>query len=104
MHHFTLTPTPFLGRLQEMNEISALLSDPSCRLLTLVGPGGIGKTRLAKEIASHNSALFPDGSFFVPLASLNRADGILSAIAEATPFQFSQDTRSPTRTIFDVSP
>ncbi len=95
MHHFTFTPTPFLGRLQEMNEIGALLSDPSCRLLTLVGPGGIGKTRLALEVASHRRASFPDGLFFVPLASLNRADDMLPAIAEATPFRFPQDTRSP---------
>ncbi len=95
MHDFTFTPTPFLGRLQEMNEIGALLSDPSCRLLTLVGPGGIGKTRLALEVASHKRASFPDGLFFVPLASLNRADDMLQAIAEATPFRFPQDTRSP---------
>jgi len=95
MHDFTFTPTPFLGRLQEMNEIGALLYDPSCRLLTLVGPGGIGKTRLALEVASHKRASFPDGLFFVPLASLNRADDMLQAIAEATPFRFPQDTRSP---------
>jgi predicted ATPase/DNA-binding CsgD family transcriptional regulator len=95
MHVFTFAPTPFLGRSQEIHEISALLSDPSCRLLTLVGPGGVGKTRLALEVASHLRASFPDGSFFVPLAPLNRADDMLSAIAAATPFQFSQDTRSP---------
>src|SRR5690348_2356621 len=115
MHRFTFTPTPFIGRSQEMNEISALLDEPGCRLLTLVGPGGIGKTRLALEVASRKSASsapssaassapssaassapgsaasFPDGLFFVPLASLNRADDMLTAIAEATPFQFSQD-------------
>src|SRR5579859_4844598 len=95
MHHFTFTPTPFLGRSQEMNEIGSLLSDPSCRLLTLVGPGGIGKTRLALEVASLQRALFPDGLFFVPLASLNRVDDILTAIVEAMPFHFHQDHRSP---------
>ncbi|HZR44709.1 MAG TPA: LuxR C-terminal-related transcriptional regulator [Ktedonobacteraceae bacterium] len=94
MHKFIFTPTPFVGRLQEMDEISSLLSDPSCRLLTLVGPGGIGKTRLALEVASHIRTSFPDGLFFVPLASLNRADDLLSAIVEATPFCFTQDTRS----------
>jgi predicted ATPase/DNA-binding CsgD family transcriptional regulator len=91
----TFTPTPFLGRSQEMDEISTLISDPSCRLLTLVGPGGIGKTRLAMEVASHHHASFPDGLFFVPLASLNRADDMLPTIAAATPFQFPQDSRSP---------
>ncbi|GCE14500.1 LuxR C-terminal-related transcriptional regulator [Tengunoibacter tsumagoiensis] len=95
MHHFTVTPTPFLGRLQEMNEMSELLDDPVCRLVTLVGPGGIGKTRLAQEVALQQRASFPDGIFFVPLASLNHADEILPAIVETTPFQFAQDTRSP---------
>src|ERR1043166_3679771 len=97
MQLFTFTPTPFLGRLQEINEIGALLDDPSCRLLTLVGPGGIGKTRLAVEVASRRQELYPDGVFFVPLAPLSRTDDILTAIAEATPFRFQQDQRSPHR-------
>ena len=63
MHHFPLTSSPFLGRLREIEEIGALLDDPSCRLLTLVGPGGIGKTRLAVEVASHSNAMhFPMAS------------------------------------------
>ena len=57
MHYFAPTPTPFLGRSQEIAEIGTLLSDSSCRLLTLVGPGGIGKTRLAMEVASRVPAL-----------------------------------------------
>jgi predicted ATPase/DNA-binding CsgD family transcriptional regulator len=100
MYHLTLTPTPFIGRSQEIDEISALLDDPSCRLLTLVGPGGIGKTRLAEEVASHKSASFPDGLFFVLLSSLNEADDILTAIAEAMPFRFQQDSRSPREQFF----
>jgi len=100
MHHFALTSTPFLGRSQEIDEIGALLDDPSCRLLTLVGPGGIGKTRLAEEVASHKRDAFPDGLFFVPLAPLNRADDLLTAIAEAMPFRFQQDNRSPREQFF----
>lgn len=57
-YHFAPPPTHFLGRSQEIAEIGALLSDPSCRLLTLVGPGGIGKTRLALEVASRHRAVF----------------------------------------------
>jgi predicted ATPase/DNA-binding CsgD family transcriptional regulator len=95
MQHFTLSATPFIGRLEEINEIGALLSDPSCRLLTLVGPGGVGKTRLALEVASLRRTSFPDGIFFVTLASVNRTEDLLPAIAQATPFQFLQDTRSP---------
>jgi predicted ATPase len=97
---FALTPTAFIGRTQEINEIGALLDDPSCRLLTLVGPGGIGKTRLAVEVAAHQRAAFPDGIFFVPLAPLNRADDLLTTIAEATPFRFQQDDRSPREQFF----
>src|SRR5215472_1395785 len=80
MRNLALTPTPFIGRSQEIDEIGALLDDPSCRLLTLVGPGGIGKTRLAVEVASHKCDSSPDGLFFVPLAPLNRADDILTTI------------------------
>ena len=100
MRNLTLTPTPFIGRSQEIDEIGALLDDPSCRLLTLVGPGGIGKTRLAVEVASHKRDSFPGGLFFVPLAPLNRADDILTTIVEATPFRFQQDQRSPREQFF----
>src|SRR5258707_12195713 len=94
MQNLAFTPTPCIGRSQETDEIGALLDDPSCRLLTLVGPGGIGKTRLAVEVANHKRATFPDGIFFVPLAPLNRASDMLAAIAEARPFRFKKDNRS----------
>lgn len=100
MHNLALIPTPFIGRAQEIAEISALLDDPSCRLLTLVGPGGIGKTRLAEEVASRKHASFPDGIFFISLAPLNRADDILTAIADATPFHFQQGNQSPHEQFF----
>jgi predicted ATPase/DNA-binding CsgD family transcriptional regulator len=89
------TSPPFLGRVPEIEEISALLDDPACRLVTLVGLGGIGKTRLAVEVAARKREVFPDGVFFVPLAPLNRVDDLLSAIADATPFRFHQEQRSP---------
>jgi predicted ATPase/DNA-binding CsgD family transcriptional regulator len=95
MQDFAHISSPFLGRSQEIEELGALLADSSCRLLTLVGPGGIGKTRLAVEVASHKRDAFPDGLFFVPLAPLNQANDLLTAIAEATPFRFQQDQRSP---------
>ncbi len=62
-------PTPMIGRQREVEELSQLLGDPQCRLLTLVGPGGIGKTRLMIETASDMQAVFTDGVYFVPLAS-----------------------------------
>lgn len=101
MHDSALAPTPFIGRSRELDEISVLLSDPACRLLTLVGPGGIGKTRLAQEVAARQRRTFPDGSFFVPLAPLSRADELLSAIVENTLFRFQRNNRDPREQFFD---
>jgi predicted ATPase len=110
-------PTPFIGRAHELAEIQRSLSTPTCRLLTLVGPGGIGKTRLALAVAQsiveggvgdgergvggkeHLSSLptphlphFKDGIFFVPLQPVTAAGGVISAMAEATGFRFYSDT------------
>src|SRR5579859_3525034 len=60
-HNLPSQPTPFIGRADELAEISQRLSDPACRLLTLVGAGGSGKTRLALEAARDQVANFADG-------------------------------------------
>jgi predicted ATPase/DNA-binding CsgD family transcriptional regulator len=86
--------TPFLGRQEEMAQVCSLLSGPAARLLTVVGPGGMGKTRLAVEAATclHTAGdgIFRDGVFFVPLARLHDPSKLPSAIAEAIGFQFYQ--------------
>jgi predicted ATPase/transcriptional regulator with XRE-family HTH domain len=81
-------PTPLIGRQREVEQLSQLLRDPQCRLLTLVGPGGIGKTRLAIETAAHLQDVFPDGVYFVPLASVNTTRFIVPVIADAIGFAF----------------
>ena len=89
-HHLPPAPTPFVGREGELAEIEQLLSDPACRLLTLVGPGGIGKTRLALE-AAHvmvDTATFPNGVYFASLQPLTSPEFIISTIADALSFQF----------------
>ncbi len=81
--------TPLLGREAELAILARLLHDPQYRLLTLVGPGGIGKTRLALAAALAQQAQFHNGVYFVPLASLTSAQFIVPAIADALGFAFS---------------
>ena len=83
---FPAPVTAFVGRNRELAEIATRLSDPACRLLTLIGPGGIGKTRLAVESARH--AIYPDGVYFVSLQSLTSPDQIMPAISEVLPMAF----------------
>ena len=75
--------TPFLGREAELEEVLALLSDEDGRLVTLSGPGGTGKTRLALEAASRGAECFPDGVDWVALAPLRDVGLVLGAIAQA---------------------
>jgi len=76
-------PTPFIGREVELHEIGRLLADPACRLLTITGPGGMGKTRLALQTAVAQQPHFPDGVAYVSLRSLNSADFLAATIASA---------------------
>ncbi len=80
--------TPFMGREHELAELGKLLGDDECRLITLVGPGGIGKTRLALEAASRHGTAFAQGAAFVPLAPVDSVGSIIPAIAEALRFGF----------------
>ena len=78
--HLPSPPTAFVGRNQEMGQIRQLLGDPGCRLVTLVGPGGIGKTRLAVEAAQQQSSTFAHGVYFISLALINSPDQFIFAI------------------------
>ncbi len=74
--------TTFLGREQELAEVVELLQD-GARLLTLTGPGGTGKTRLAIHAAAEAAESFPDGIWWVPMASLRDANLLTSSVAQA---------------------
>src|SRR6266545_2897968 len=78
-----LSPTALFGRDMELTEIGRLLHDPHCRLVTLIGPGGIGKTHLAIEAVTQQQALFADGAAFVSLAPVVGREQTVSAIADA---------------------
>ncbi|MBK8901191.1 MAG: tetratricopeptide repeat protein [Anaerolineaceae bacterium] len=75
--------TQFIGRQRECQEAARLLANPACRLLTMVGPGGMGKTRLAIELAQQVQANFGDGVVFVPLQAVSSAELLIATIAEA---------------------
>jgi predicted ATPase/DNA-binding SARP family transcriptional activator len=91
-HNLPSPPTSFVGREAELAEIARMLQEPDCRLLTLIGPGGIGKSRLALEVAAqqlqNSPQLYPDGIYLVTLTSVD-SECIVPAIAEALGFSFS---------------
>jgi predicted ATPase/DNA-binding CsgD family transcriptional regulator len=75
--------TSLVGRDRELGELTTLLTDPSVRLLTLLGPGGVGKTRLAIRAAEELAAHFADGVTFVNLAPVHDAGLVAAAIVQA---------------------
>jgi predicted ATPase len=86
VHHSPPLPAPtsrFIGRTRELAELDALLTDPHARLVTLVGPGGIGKTRLALQAVSRVAGEHPDGAAAVMLAGVSSPDHVPSTIMAA---------------------
>jgi predicted ATPase len=87
-HNLPLQPTPFVGREAELAELNRLLNDPDVRLVTILGAGGMGKTRLALRAAEMQLGQFAHGVFLVSLAPLQSTEAILPTIAQAIGFSF----------------
>jgi predicted ATPase/DNA-binding SARP family transcriptional activator len=82
-HDLPVSLSPFVGRETELAHIRDLLQQPACRLLTLVGPGGIGKSRLALEAARLEAERFPHGVYLVSLAPLDVVEAVVPAVVAA---------------------
>ena len=80
--NFPTPLTPFVGREQELNQLKSLLTDPGTRLVTLTGPGGMGKTRLALEAAKSLNGHFTDGICWVAFSGLDKAGLVFTTINE----------------------
>ncbi len=87
-HILPVPPTSFVGRKAELTELANDLINPDCRLITLVGPGGVGKTRLALQVAEEHIGTFAHGVYFVPLSTIQEREFIVPLIAETLRLAF----------------
>ena len=82
MQEFRIEPTPLIGRERELVAIRQMLDREDVRLLTLIGPGGVGKTRLALQAVQEQKEFFADGVFVILLAQISDSERVLPAIAQ----------------------
>jgi len=100
VHNLPIQPIPLIGREKELEIIRTMLADNSVRVLTLTGPGGIGKTRLALQAAAENIERFRHGVFFVDLSSVFNVERIMPVIGETLCIRES-NTRSAFQNVVD---
>ncbi len=86
--NFPSQTTSFVGREAVQRDLFTLLSDPVNRLVTIVGPGGVGKTRVAAHVAFEAAYDYADGVCFVPLVSVSDVESLPTALADALGFAF----------------
>lgn len=101
-HRLPQQLTPFIGRERELAQLEARLSNPTYRLVSIVGPGGIGKSRLAQQVALQLLNRFADGLYFVPLAQVLMVESLPAAIAEAVGLTFAAGQQSPAEQLCEM--
>ncbi len=89
-HNLKIPATPFIGRQEELAFLNSLIKDPDVRLITILGPGGMGKSRLAIQTGLTQIDQFSNGVFIVELAPLNDPVNIPSIIAQTVNFPFQE--------------
>jgi predicted ATPase/class 3 adenylate cyclase/uncharacterized protein HemY len=87
-HNLPLQPTPFIGREAEQAAIRAQLADRHCRLINLIGPGGMGKTRLALQVAAGQIIHFAHGVYFISVVEVKTPELAVPVIAQALHLSF----------------
>ena len=92
-HNLPADTLPFIGRAGEIDALVHQLADEKYRLITILGPGGMGKTRLSIEVGRRMLGHFIDGVYFVPLASVTSPEQIVTTLAETIGFKFHSDTQ-----------
>lgn len=106
-HKLPVQITPFVGRENELAELDRIIRTPSVRVLTILAPGGMGKTRLSLELANkllhqtRSDTFLEHGCYFVDLAPLTSAKNIIQAVAEAVDYSFQDDGRQSQQQILD---
>ena len=91
--HLPAPADPLIGREPVLDAAAALLADPDVRMITLTGPGGIGKTRVALELARREGSRFADGPRFVPLGTIDEPARVLPEIARV--LEIPEDSKPP---------
>ena len=99
-HNLPIHVIPFVGRRNELAELTELLHQDKTRIVTILAPGGMGKTRLSHEAARIQIGRYADGVFFVPLAPLSSPDDIVTTIAENIGIGF-HGQQSPAQQLVD---
>lgn len=87
-HNLPADTLPFIGRRREINELTQQLTSDKFRLITILGPGGMGKTRFSIEVGRHLLGYFRDGVYFVPLAAVTSAEHMVTTTADGIGFKF----------------